>query len=151
MIHINRFTTKEEDVQFLSLRFLVNMCLYNPTFRALFASSEKFESIWTFLLNNACQDLNAKMDENREDIAEIIGKTSLKIKLLCIMFNNNVFTERIMPIIIEKQKLDFFERVFSLPEEAVNTGRLYSICSWCNVVLFNNIRKVIIFKLYCLD
>ncbi len=46
--------------------------------------------------------------------------------------------------VIEKHQLDFFERTFSITDtkEAVNTGRLYSICSWLNIVLFNCIRKV---------
>jgi len=142
--HAARLSTQSEhDVQYASLRFLVNMCLYNPHFRSLFASSDKFSYIWVFLLGLICQNLNRKVDEGVEDVESIISTTSLVVKLLYIMCNNDEFLTRIINVTIEKQQLDFFERTFSVTdkEEAVNTGRLYSLSSWLNVVLFNCVRR----------
>lgn len=133
----------EYDVQYASLRFLVNMCLYNPTFRSQFISSEKFGAFWQFLLSLVCQNLKKQIDDNVPDVSSIISTSSIVIKLLYILCHHDEFLDRILNVIIDKQQLDFFERTFTITdkEEAVSTGRLFTLCSWLNTVLFNCVRQ----------
>ena len=139
MLHASRVPKNpDHNVQYIALRFLVNMCLYNSKFRMLFVTSEKFEGIWGYLFSAMSQQL----DETTQDID--IATTVLTLKLLYISMRTDDFADRMAEVIIEKQKLDFFERTFSIGDRelAVNNGRLLSFSSWLNTMLYNNIRKV---------
>jgi hypothetical protein len=151
---------KHNTLGLLSLQFLVNMCLYNNTFRELLIKSPKNIHICKIIMERVSQRLN------RDDDLIVLGKTILAIKLTYMLFMHTGFQIKVLrDVFIEKQERDFFELTFSTSmlssrqsqpqqqigidevveisahEKAVNEGRVFSFSTWLHVVVANNIVK----------
>ena len=132
MAHVSRSETTVP-----ALRMLVRMALYNTHFRFQFANSAKFQAIWRVLFGTVSQ---ASMEYSSS-----FERNMLVIKLLYVMAGNETFVRDLLELTISRDDLDAFQIGFGVGglnrDDAVRTGVRFTLISWFNLLLINNITR----------